>query len=740
MKQLLSRRSYRIILLLLIVFTLACTQLPLFNYLGFEFSALLSLVASLLAGIFVIGEWGRTDVSIAPLRFFLPIGAATLLLLVPPLVIMLSNALLVKNCSLIQGFVLFLLLPVPAVLFSGSIALLLVVLLKRFRRTWFIITGVLILAHIAVVGFGSPQIFAFNPVIGFFPGVTYDESLDIFTRLAQYRLTTLLASALALFLAGAVFRWRSKPESRFALKRSERWFVITGLSCLAAVWFFSNELGFSSSESFIKEELGGKLETEHFILTYPAGQVSAEQALKLGRLHEFYFSSITQELRTVPGKKIQSFLYGSPGQKGRLIGAAATNISKPWLWQMHVNLKDVDAVLKHEMVHVIAAEFGFPLLRVGMNSGLIEGLATAVERVEYDEALHPLAAQIYGAGLHPDVSSLFSFTGFLKAHGATSYAIAGSFCRYLIDQYGIRRFKWLYRTGSFESFYNKSLETLVAEWRRNIERYDPTRQEGLKAAYLFQRPSIFGKVCARVIANMNAETAKLLNERRFEDAAHASGQSLALATSSEAILQHANALFLLRRYGDAISFGFETLKDSTVAHVLLPLYSILGDSYWGLNMFPEANQMYETVYAVHLNMAWDEAVGVKMAALRDAREAQTLKDLFLSPRDDSLRIRWLDSSLARNAHSHLTQYLLGREHLRKGNHHEAIRALEAVGAMDLGILEFSRHRMLARAYFEVGEFQKAKIYFWESLNFTSKPAHRIQTEEWLARCDWEEER
>ena len=740
MKTLFSSRQYRIFLSLLAVFSLVCTQIPLFNYLGFEFSALLALVASLLAGIFVIGEWGRTDGLIAPLHFFVPVGAGILLLLVPPLMIMLLNALLVKNCSLIQGFILFLLLPVPAVLFSGSIALLLSVLFKRFRKTWFIIAGVLILAQIAIMTLGTPQIFAFNPLIGFFPGVTYDESLDVLGRLAEYRLTTLVAAALALLVGGAVFRWRSKPESRFSLKKSEQWVGTIGLLCLAAAWFFNNELGFSSSESFIRDELGGELETEHFILAYPAGQVSAGQAEKLAALHEFYFRSITRELRAVPGRKIRSFLYASPQQKGRLIGAAATNISKPWLWQMHVNLKDVDAVLKHEMVHVVAAEFGFPLLRVGLNSGLIEGLATAVERVEYDETLHSLAAQIYGADLHPDVSSLFSFTGFFKAHGGTSYAIAGSFCRYLIDQYGMRRFKWLYRTGSFESFYNKSLETLIAEWRRHIDRYEPTRQQRMKTAYLFQRPSIFGKVCARVIANLNAETARLLNAKRFEDAVHSSERSLALTTSPEAILQHANALLGLKRYEDAISFGFEKLRDSTIAHVLLPLYSILGDSYWGLNLLPEAGQMYETLYSVHLTFAWDEAVGIKMAAVRDKKEAQILKEYLFSSRNDSLRITWLDSALARGAHSILGKYLLGREHLRRGNHREAIRALEAVGIMDSGILEFSRHRMLARAHFELGEFQKAKIYFWESLNFTSKPAHQIQTEEWLARCDWEEER
>lgn len=738
MKSLLSGKFYRITILLLIVFSLVCTQIPLFNYLGFEFSALLALAAGLLAGLFVIGEWERTDGTVRPLRFVPKVGAAALLMLVPPLVIMLLNAFIVKNCSLAQGLVLFLLLPVPAVVFTGSGALLIAVLFKRWRKSLFTLVGLFIIGHIVVVTFGFPQVFAFNPILGYFPGVTYDESLDVVGRLSLYRITTLLASSLAVLAAEAVYQSRIRSQSRFAWNNVQRGGIAIGVLALVCAILFNAELGFFSSESTIKGELGGELETEHFIIVYPAAQVTTEQARKLGLLHEFYFRSIAQELRVVPTRKIRSFIYATPEQKGRLIGAAGTNISKPWLWQLHINLKDVEAVLKHEMVHVMAAEFGFPLLRVGLNSGLIEGLATALEKVEYDETLHSLSAQIYSTGLHPDVSDLFSISGFLKAHGGTSYVIAGSFCRYLIDQYGVRRFKWVYRTGSFDSFYNKSLETLIMEWRRHIDRYEPTRQQRLKAAYLFQRPSIFGKECARVIANLNAETRALLSVRKFEEAARKSEETLALSNSPEAILQHASALLLLKRYQDAIEFSFAKLKDSTIAHVLLPLYLTLGDSYWGLDLRTEANQMYEILYSVHLSQGWDEAVGVRMAAVKDPEAAQTLKDFFLSSADDSLRIMRLDSIVARGKHSALVHYLLGREHMRKQNYREAIRILEGITGSDSGILEYSRYRMLARAYVEIGEYQKAKGFFWESLNFTSKPAHQIQTDEWLARCDWME--
>lgn len=726
---------------MLIVFSLLCTQAPLFNYLGFEFCALLALCAGYLGGLAVINGWIRSEGEKPPREFMIPAAASMLIMLFPPLVIMLVNAFFVKNCSLVDGLLLFLLLPVPAMLFAGALALLISVVFHRWRKTWYTLAMIALVLHIAVVTFGFPQVFAFNPILGYFPGITYDESLEIFGRLFVYRLSTIAAAALAVLVADMVYRSnRAGHATGRVWKNAEMVTVVAGLSLLTVFFFLSNAMGISSSETFIKSTLGGEYETEHFVISYPADRVSSEEAEKLALLHEFYFSLIARELRVVPTRKIHSFLYASPEQKGRLIGAAGTNISKPWLWQMHLNLRDVDAVLKHEMVHVMAAEFGFPLFRVSLNSGLIEGLAMAVERVEYDETLHKLAAEIYSTGIHPDVTSLFSVTGFLKAHGGTSYVIAGSFCRYLIDQYGMRRFKWLYRTGSFESFYNRSLETLVAEWRRYIDRQDPSRQEQVKAAYLFRRPSIFGKECARVIANLNADTRVLLREKKFAQAAQSSERSLNLTVSPEAVFQHAAALFRMKKYRDVIEFSVAGLKDSTMAHVLLPLYLTLGDAYWALGLPMEAKQMYDELYSVHLSFAWDESMGVRMAAVEDPWAAVNLKEYFVSGMEDSLRGQWLDSLLSGKTHSALVHYLLAREKMQSGKYEETLELLGKLSPISSGILEFSRYRMMARAFFETGEFQKAKSFFWESLNFTSKAAHQLETSEWIARCDWMEGR
>ena len=59
--------------------------------------------------------------------------------------------------------------------------------------------------------------------------------------------------------------------------------------------------------------------------------------------------------------------------------------------------------------------------------------------------------------------------------------------------------------------------------------------------------------------------------------------------------------------------------------------------------------------------------------------------------------------------------------------------------MEMPILDFLRKQRLGQLYFKVGEFQKAKLSFWDSLNDISNEAYFIETEEWLKRCDWMEE-
>jgi tetratricopeptide (TPR) repeat protein len=741
LRRFLSYRSHQFALFLLLAVSLLCTQIPLFNYLGYEFSAVTALLASFLAGLLTISMWRKSDGAYKgnAVSFSLRSSGVLLLSLVIPLVVISANALFVKNCSFPDGILLFLLIPIPAVLFAHSLALLLSVTLKGWRKTWFVLLWLLVLTHILYVTMTRPQIFAFNPVIGFFPGLTYDETLNAIPRLLLYRVGTLAFSVGLAILAVLVDQWkaRRRPEGGVAQSGRTKVMLMLVLAAFSGVLFvFSDRLGLSSSEGSIRRELGGEIETEHFVIVYPDSMLKGVRLSQIVQLHEFYFDQLSRALRLHPERKIHSFLYASTEQKGRLIGATHTDISKPWLRQIHVNLSDVDGTLKHELSHVLAGEFGFPFIKVGVNSGLIEGFATAVEGERYGENLHRLSAMIYAVGLHPDMESLFSFSGFLRVQPDVSYTLAGSFCRFLIEQHGLRRFKMLYRSGNFSYLYGRNLCRLLLEWRHSLERYRLSDADLERAAYLFKRPSIFGKQCARVIANLNARTRDFYRERRYQEALESASRSLGLTTSVEAIVQRTNSLLKLQRYPEAIAFAREKLADSTVNASLLTLRLVLGDALWGADSLDAAASSYEHVLRTDLSPSWNEGLTIRLTALRDPNLVRDLKPYLTVPMADSAREAYLRQLVVRRPKNPLLRYLLARELSSKEHNQEAIDLLSSVPKLSPEVLERFRQERIAQAYFVLGRYQKAQIYYWRSLNYVTNETESAAIEERVRFCEW----
>src|SRR5690606_36972577 len=105
-------------------------------------------------------------------------------------------------------------------------------------------------------------------------------------------------------------------------------------------------------------------------------------------------------------------------------------------------------VLRHELAHVVAGEFGDPLfgvaarrvlgLPLAFNVGLIEGIAVAADWP--DHFVRPLTPHqsvkaMLELGVAPPVEKLLS-TGFFQFSAARSYTVAGSFLRFLLETRG----------------------------------------------------------------------------------------------------------------------------------------------------------------------------------------------------------------------------------------------------------------------------------------------------------------
>jgi tetratricopeptide (TPR) repeat protein len=729
-------RPLVIAIVVLLLFSCVCTQIPLLNYLGFEFSALTVLLVGLISGLLTLSLWKRYNAQRESdvWRFLGEISSAQFVLFMIPFLISLANVVFVKNCSIGNGTILYTLIVFPGMVFSISLAMFVGVVFEKWRKTLYTMIYILVLLHISVVTFFRPQIFAFNPIIGFFPGFTHDEALQITQRLLIYRFATLAASGFIFVFAVLVWQFRFRGN-KFA-RESQKSLPMIEISLLALlgpvvliIFSFSDRLGFSSSEEFIRQKLAGNYKTTHFEILYPAGTIKRERIEQIGYLHEFYFDKLSKELNINNQERTISFIYASPEQKGRLVGAINTDIAKPWLRQMHINLADIEFVLKHEMVHVLAAGFGWSPLKVAPNSGLIEGLAVAMEKTAMEEPLDRAAALAFAAGINPDLESLFTLSGFVKANPGVSYTLAGSFCKSLIDSFGVEKFKDLYRNGDFNAVYPKDLKSLLLIWQNTVKNVPLSKADSAKALFFFKRPSIFGKECARVIANMNKETKEFLENQEFGQALYSAEKSLGLSRTSTSISQKTTALFELKHFQDVVRFIKTQLSDSTLGYALLSLHVRLGDAYWAMDSLIQAKYEYETIASIHLGSWYEEAIPLRLESLRNIQDRNELRNYFIYAMEDTVRIVRLE-----RLYSSVARYLLAREYAVKEHFSESARVYELHEPMQSRALEYFRLRRLGKVWFELQHYEKAKVFFEQSLLIVPTDYLQMETIEWIERC------
>jgi tetratricopeptide (TPR) repeat protein len=383
------------------------------------------------------------------------------------------------------------------------------------------------------------------------------------------------------------------------------------------------------------------------------------------------------------------------------------------------------------MVHVLASDFGWSPLKIAPNSGLIEGLAVAMARTAAQESIDRAAALAFAAGINPNIESLFTTAGFAQTNAAVSYTLAGSFCRSLIDSFGVEKFKILYRTGDFYTAYQKDLPSLLAMWQTSINNISLNSADSVKAKYLFRRPSIFGKECARVIANLNAGTRKQFVRHDFERALASAERSLALSNTSEAILHKATALFEMRQFKDVILFAEHQLCDTTLSYSLLPLRLRLGDAYWAMDSLAQAKQEYEALERVHLSSYYEEACALRLESLKNAQERDELKIYFTYNMEDTIRIARLEK-----LRSPVAKYILAREYAAKERFSESVSVLELLKPMESKTLEFFRLRRIGKNWFELQNFEKAKIAFGQSLQVIPNVLLKMEIEEWIEKCNF----
>ncbi|RMH44382.1 MAG: hypothetical protein D6689_02505 [Deltaproteobacteria bacterium] len=530
-----------------------CALTPLLDRLAYPSSFVMALVASVAGadlGAALVRRARATparrlDHALAPGRAVAGViaraAAVEGALLVPPAVLLLLNALRVRNCDLAFGLEAYAGLAVGSGLAgvaAGAVAAVAVGARRGAAAAPFAIVVASWAAALWRV-YREPPVFAYGAFGGYFPGNLYDERIDLtaaFYWARAFHAAVAVAAAAAVAAVVDVPTLSARIASRSRRPAGPRRRPIATAAAAAAVAILlaarGGELGFRIDDDAIRAELGGRYETDHFVIYYPLGGDIERDIALIAEDHEFRYAQVVRAFGLRPGgAKIVSYYFRDADQKRRLFGAERVHMAKPWARQIFVDHRPFPhPVLRHEIAHVVAGSFGDPIfgvsaravfgLPVRFNAGLIEGAAVAADWPGHRGDLTPdenvRAMQVLG--VEPPVERLLG-VGFFAFAPARSYTTAGSFLHYLLDRYGPARFRALYASGGdFAAAYGRTLGALAAEWRaylRTIELPDGVAEA---ARERFTRRSVFERPCPHAIARRRERMAQLAASGRRADA------------------------------------------------------------------------------------------------------------------------------------------------------------------------------------------------------------------------------
>ncbi|MGE5315801.1 MAG: hypothetical protein ACM3Q4_14000 [Acidobacteriota bacterium] len=729
------------------------TQIPLFNYLGYEFSALMTIPAAFCTGMVTI-TLAREHLS-KPLsrQTWMFIVADYLfingLLLAIPLIVMSANALAVKNCSFGAGVTYFVLLPGITMMFSVALGMVCAMYLERARTVFTLIVAAL-LARIVLTTYLQPQLFAYNTILGYFPGITYDEVVNDLTTLVLFREFTFVATFLlwiVFFLQiGAYEHTRSAlANMRAALAAKQPWALRAGLAlCIVIVAggeLFGSRLGFEYSRAFIQEQIGRRTESDHFIIYYSERNIDAREARALKAKAEFQYWTLIDRLhlRSAGAEKIEVYLYPDAAMKRRLIGASLTNIAKPWLGEIHLQYDAFDETFRHELVHALASRFGSPVIGASMRLGMNEGLAVGVDWNEGLFTPHQYASALLRDSLLGDPETLFDLTGFSTKQSTYAYLVAGSFSRYLIERYGIELFKKVFRTNNFIGIYGLRLDECMAQWKAFLARVDCSMIPPETVRLIFTQPSIFRKTCARVTAEKNQRGLELIRSREYARAEAEFASSFDDAKTPYALRGLFSAMLLQHKAHDLLSmydhFGPQSMFSANPSILLLA-----GDASVQQGEFQRAIGLYRRAERLRFSEAFMTTAVMRRLSAADTALSRIMQKATYGGLNDSLRGRFLRASLESEEHparSGVIAFMLASEYARSGSSGEAGALYEhAAYALDDSSAKFGAAHLAGEHFFEAGMYERALAALWYANNFVLTKAQAQQLSEQSAMIEF----
>lgn len=514
---------------------------PLLGVLGFELAVVTSVFAAIMGadvGAALAREMQRELVRAPRLeRFDFPlrtlargtaaaVGLAVAIVLIPA-AIAAVRGIWVPTCDWVFGVEAYLAMPIAtcALAAATGFGLGIVAGPRRFLGAALAQLPAIAVALAATVRFYTePPVFTYNAILGFFPGNLYDENVQlhwalVWSRLEQALWVLALLAAVATRLDVPTLRARLRPRPG-APRPLAYGLAAAGICGGLYLHYLSGELGYAIDGEDIQATLGGRKETAHFVIYYAQTEDIEKDIDLIAADHELRYAQVVAQIGVAPARKLRSYYFANTRQKYRLFGAKNVEMAKPWLGDIYLDHRPFPHTsLRHEIAHAIAGEFGDPLFHVAarrvlgvpvlMSPALIEGLAVALDwPMGYDRPNpHEAVRAMTDLGQVPRLDQLFGLR-FFSVSSARGYTTAGSFLKFLLDQYGAARLREVYRNGGdFAAVYGVPRRELQRRWQAMLATLDVPRAQVAASEERFRGKSVFQRPCPHAIAKRREQAA-----------------------------------------------------------------------------------------------------------------------------------------------------------------------------------------------------------------------------------------
>ncbi len=561
----------------------------------------------------------------------------------------------------------------------------------------------------------SPMVFAFDPFVGYFAGPLYEVVSVPVERLLTYRAGT-LASLLGTLGVALHARWVNVDEGtrlRFGRAVDPGITVATAafIALSAGLAASGTKLGHFSTTQSIREALGRSVSYGRCDVVY-AAHLRHGDVLRLARECDAHLPQLEAFFGAKGPERVTVFLFGDPGQKGLLMGAANTYIAKPWRREIYLQPAGFPhPVLGHELAHVVAGGFGAgpfrvsgPLRGIIPDPGRIEGVAVAAApREEADVTTEQWAAAMLRLELLPSLQQVFRLT-FLGESSARGYTVAGAFVGWLAKEHGSETVRAWYSGQNLEALTGQSLAALETRWRAKLAGIDLPEAVLREARARFEAPAIFGRTCPHEVDRLFDEAASLL----------ATGDAVQAQERLDHLLHldplHGGARVLLPtcalRAGapERALRAFEKLSIDPMrtSPEKVDALEAAGDTAFGLGQLARARELYSKALESAVGENERRTIEVKRWALGASPEArQTIETLLIG--DPTLGPQWdlaapeIGAWGEREPTNGMPDYLLGRNFYGRGLYRDSASILERALAKDIP-LESVRTEALRTAF------------------------------------------